>query len=196
MFLLFSFISVLMVLSTWQKRKPDLLLFNNTSLPNSQLPQSSWIQDSYHILPNWWRWRKHLGKRKWILNQILTSIQKPLFYPPIRKYTQKIVPVSEKGGVNTNARAAALVDLRKVSSLQLQSLERPSQAYTLSCSSILTLSSCISMTTSPSCADYWGRLSLAQGSKHAGQDSRQAGSTTCCWSERHFISGWIKFALC
>ena len=37
---------------------------------------------------------------------------KPLSAPTIRKYTQKIAPVSEKGGVNTNARAAALVDLR------------------------------------------------------------------------------------
>ena len=33
------------------------------------------------------------------------------FSPTIRKYSQQIAPVAEKGGVNTNARVAALVDL-------------------------------------------------------------------------------------
>ena len=37
---------------------------------------------------------------------------KPLSRPTIRKYSKQIAPVAEKGGVNTNARAAALVDLR------------------------------------------------------------------------------------
>jgi hypothetical protein len=33
------------------------------------------------------------------------------FSPTIRKYSQQIAPVAEKGGVNTNARVAALVNL-------------------------------------------------------------------------------------
>jgi hypothetical protein len=37
---------------------------------------------------------------------------KPLSPTTIHKYSEQIAPVAEKGGVNTNARAAALVDLR------------------------------------------------------------------------------------
>ena len=57
-----------------------------------------------------------MAKRLWQVQ--LDEQSNPLFdskpFSPttIRKYSQQIAPVAEKGGVNTNSRAAALVDLR------------------------------------------------------------------------------------
>jgi hypothetical protein len=71
------------------------------------------------------------------------------FSPTIRKDSQQIAPLAEKGGVNT-IQGQQLLLICEISSLRLQSLERPSQAFTLSCFSIQTLSS--SATTSlPRC---------------------------------------------
>jgi hypothetical protein len=42
----------------------------------------------------------------------------PFSSTTIRKYSQQIAHVAEEGGVNTNARAAALVDLRNFISVQ------------------------------------------------------------------------------